>query len=175
MEEYLELEAESPVKHDYVAGEIFALAGATDLHNQLALNLVVALWASARVKGFVFASDVKVRMPGDVFYYPDVMLVCEEDADPLVKTKPCFIAEVLSESTESVDRREKLLAYQGLQSVTDYLIVSQRDVACERFTRDEQGWTRATFGAGETIELVSLGLSLDMAEIYEEIELDASG
>ena len=143
VEEYLELEAKSPVKHDYVAGEIFALAGTTDRHNQLALNLVVALWASAKAKGCrVFASDVKVRTPGDVLYYPDVMVVCAEDTDPLVKTKPCITAEVLSKSTELVDRREKLVAYQSIETLQAYLLIASAEERLEHYVRRENGWAR---------------------------------
>ena len=168
VEEYLELEAKSPVKHDYVAGEIFALAGTTDRHNQLALNLVVALWASARAKGCrVFANDVKVRTPGDVFYYPDVMVVCEEDPDPLVKTKPCILAEVLSKSTELVDRREKLMAYQGVPTLQAYLLVGSVEERLESYVKQEDGWVREVVTNEDTIHLPCLDLSLSLADIYD--------
>ena len=165
VEEYLELEADSSVKHDYVAGEVFALAGTTDRHNQLALGLVVKLWASAREKGCrVFASDMKVHTPSDAFYYPDVMVVCEEDADALVKTKPCLLAEVLSKSTESVDRREKLLAYQSIPTLQTYLIISSVEERLEHYVRQEGGWMREVIE--DTFHLPRLDLTLNLADIY---------
>jgi len=166
VEAYLALEAESPVKHEYVAGEIFALAGTTDIHNQIALNIVVKLWESARKAGCrVFASDIKLRTPDDVFYYPDVMVVCEEDPDPRVKTKPCLIVEVLSQTTETTDRREKLFAYQGIPSLQAYILVASEARRVERYVREAGGWMHEV--AGEEVDFPCPGLSLRLEEVYE--------
>lgn len=167
--EYLELEAESPVKYEYVGGEVFALAGTTDRHNQLALNLVVKLWDAARKVGCrVYASDVKVRTPNDAHYYPDVMVLCEDDSNPLVKTKPCLIVEVLSPSTEVVDRREKLFAYQGLASLQAYVLVASETQRVERYYRAPQGWMYER--AADEVAFPCPGVTLSLAEIYEGLE-----
>lgn len=168
VEDYLEREAESPIKHDYIAGEVFALAGTTDRHNQLALSLVVKLWASAKAKGCrVFASDMKVRTPRDAFYYPNVMVVCEEDVDPLVKTKPCLIIEVLSKSTEVVDRREKLAAYQSLATLQSYVLVASDVEQVEFYARDSNHWVREVVTDEHDLNLPCLDLSLSLNDVYE--------
>lgn len=168
--EYLRLEAESPVKYEYVGGEVFALAGTTDKHNQLALNLVVKLWDAARRKGCrVFTSDVKVRTPSDAHYYPDVMVVCKNDPDPLVKSKPCLIVEVLSPSTEVVDRREKLFAYQGVPELQAYVLVASETRRVERYYRTAseaaQGWMYEL--AADEVAFPCPGVTLSVEEIYE--------
>lgn len=164
--EYLELEAESPVKYEYVGGEVFALAGTTDRHNQLALNLVVKLWDASRKAGCrVYASDVKVRTPSDAHYYPDVMVVCEDDPDPLVKTKPCLLVEVLSPSTEAIDRREKLFAYQGIPELQAYILVASDAARVERYYRAPQGWMYER--TADTVAFPCPGVTLSLAEIYE--------
>lgn len=169
VEAYLALEQESPVKYEYVGGEVFALAGATDRHNQLALNLVVKLWDAARKAGCrVYASDVKVRTPTGAHYYPDVMVLCEDDPDPLVKTKPCLLVEVLSPSTEVVDRREKLFAYQGLASLQAYVLVASETQRVERYYRAPQGWMVER--AADEVEFPCPGVTLSLAEIYEGLE-----
>ena len=176
--EYLAAERDAEVRHEYVDGVLFAMTGASRTHNLIATNLTIALGSRLRGTGCrVASSDMKVRLAeGRRYYYPDLVVSradARDEPDDYTETRPVMLVEILSDSTEQTDRRERLLAYQGLPSVTDYLIVSQRERSCERFTRDERGWTRATFGPGETIELVSLGLSLDVAEIYEELALDA--
>ncbi len=168
VEEYLEFEAKSPVKHDYVAGEVFALAGTTDIHNQLALNLVVKLWASARARGCrVFASDMKVRTPRNALYYPDVMVVCDEDDNPLVKTKPCLIIEVLSKSTELIDKREKLEAYQSIPSLQTYALVASEGQQVDYYAKREGTWLREVVTDENNLYLACLDLSLSLADIYE--------
>ena len=110
----------------------------------------------------------------DVRHEPDLVVSCtdrRDEPDRYTETRPVLLVELPSRSTEQTDRREKLLAYRAIPRVVDYLIVLQDATRCERFTRDADGWTRATFGAGETIELASLGLSLTVAEVYEDVAL----
>ena len=172
VEEYLELEAELTEKHEYAAGELFATAGGTERHSQPTLNLVVKLWAKARAKGCrVFASDMKVRVPNNVFSYPDVMVVCEDgDDEPLYKTQPCLITEVLSPNTEVIDRREKLQAYQQVPSLQAYLLVSTETPRVEGYYRREAGWVYEASEGMETTNEVSFpcpGLTLSLEAIFE--------
>ncbi len=108
--EYLDMEAESSVKHEYLAGEVYAMPGASERHNRIALNVAYRFRTAARGGPCgVYISDMKLRIQTQSsFYYPDVMLTCQADDDPpLYKTAPCIVVEVLSPSTAAIDRREK--------------------------------------------------------------------
>ena len=173
-DEYLALERDSEVRHEYVDGRLFAMGGASRPHTLIATNLVTALRTRLRGSGCrVSSSDMKVRLAdGRRYYYPDLVVSCNdprEEPDAYTETRPTLVVEILSPSSESTDRREKLVEYQALPSVADYLILSQDAPALERFERDGDGWTRATLGAGETIELAALGLSLPVDELYEDV------
>ena len=171
--EYLELERGSEVRHEYVDGVLFAMGGASREHGLIATNLVAAIRPHLRGSGCrVTASDMKVRLAeGRRYYYPDLVVSCADrrgEPDRYTETRPVLLVEILSPTTAATDRREKLVAYQALPAVVDYLIVSQESVSAELFTRDEEGWTHATFGAGETIELASIGLALGMDAVFED-------
>lgn len=116
VEDYLAGEIDSPVRHEYVGGEIYARAGASDRHNRIAINLTSRL--DAHLAGdacAVFMSGMKVRVAPTVFYYPDVVVACDPPgADPYVRVDPRLVVEVTSPSTERVDRHEKRLAYTQL-------------------------------------------------------------
>ncbi len=170
VEEYLETERCSPVKREYVQGRVYALAGASDRHVRLAGNLYALLWQAARGGPCrVYTSDMKLRVGPDRFYYPDVMVVCDpDDTEPYYKTRPCFVAEVLSPATEAVDRREKLLAYQEVPSLRGYLLVDPERVHGEYYRRDSEGrWWRVELAGGGTVPVDSLGVGLDLGEVYE--------
>jgi Uma2 family endonuclease len=170
VEEYLALEEESTVRHEYVAGMIHAHAGATKRHYRIALNIATRLVEAARGGSCrVYSSDVKLRAADDVFYYPDVMVVCgPENDEPLYEDAPCLIVEVVSPGTESVDRREKAFTYRKIPSLYAYLIVDQDRRWVERHWRDEHGEWRQGGVADEgfvPIPCPETRLSLD--EIYE--------
>jgi len=131
-EEYLHLEARSPVRHEYVSGEVFAMTGGTLRHNAIAVNLVAALRAHLRnTPCRVFINDVSVRVAkANAYYYPDLLVSCGREAQALDLESgevedAALIIEVLSEGTEATDRREKLLAYRTLASLSEYALISQ--------------------------------------------------
>ena len=172
--DYLAGERDSDVRHEYVDGRLFAMGGASLAHTLLVTNLVTALRNRLRGSGCrVSSSDMKVRLAdGRRYYYPDVVVSCNdrrEEPDAYTSTRPALVVEILSPSSESTDRREKLVEYQSLPSIVDYLILSQDVPLLERFERDGEGWTRAEFGVGEAVELGALGLSLPMDELYEDV------
>lgn len=125
IDEYLELEKESPVRHEYVGGEIFAMAAASDRHNRVAGNIYALLWPALRGGPCrIYMSDMKVQISDDQVFYPDVMVTCDpDDTGEYVKKRPCLIVEVLSPSTASIDRREKLVAYRRLESLQAYIVL----------------------------------------------------
>ncbi|HEV2129193.1 MAG TPA: Uma2 family endonuclease [Thermomicrobiales bacterium] len=126
VETYLELEKDADVRHDEcVGGRLYAMTGTSRRHNTIAFNIARKLADAAEgTPCRVYMSDVKVRTPDDAFYYPDVIAACEpEPDDPYVEHQPCLLVEVVSPSTESIDRREKLAAYKKIPPVKSYLIV----------------------------------------------------
>ncbi len=175
-EEYLEMEAESPVKHEYVAGQTFALAGASDAHNIIAGNIHALIRAALRGSGCrVYLAEMKVWIEEiKAFYYPDVMATCEPfDPKSVFKNRPFLIVEVLSPSTKSTDRREKLSAYGHLDSVREYVVVYQDRRRIEAHRKDTLGnWQTVVLGEHDELQLDSLPagpLILTMAQIYEDV------
>jgi Uma2 family endonuclease len=183
-EEFLVFEEASPTKHELVAGYVFdwnggeirGLAGATERHNRIAGNIFGHLWNAARGGSCrVYGSDMRLRASTNG-YYPDIQVVCDPtDSDQQFTTRPCLIVEVLSPSTASVDRREKLLEYQSLDSLRAYLIVWTSERRCLLHYRDdEQGWTSAFHGPDGNMALPCPELRLTLDEIYEGVELEGS-
>lgn len=138
VDDYLRLEERGENRHEYVKGVVYAMLGGTARHNMITSAISSAL--RERLKGTsctVCMSDVKVQV-GDIFYYPDVMAVCERvDPDSLYQTQPVLLVEALSHATESKDRLEKLVAYQSNPSVKEYALVSQDKVSIDIYRRHE--------------------------------------
>ena len=169
--EYLAVERETDVRHEYVDGVLFAMVGASRRHNLLSTRLSARLFA--HLDGGpcrVTSSDMKVRLAeGRRYYYPDLLVSRSDPAaepDEYTETQPSLIVEILSDSTEQTDRREKLVAYRSIPSLVDYLIVSQTEPAVEHFSRDGESWARAAFGPGESVALDSVGFVLEVDDPY---------
>lgn len=175
-EEYLEFEEQSRIRHEYIAGEIFAMTGVTKRHNRIAGNLYYA--CAGHLRGGpcdIYMSDVKVkiRVNRDTHaYYPDLMVVCGRDPqEDRYVADPKLIVEVLSTSTAGVDRHEKRVAYREIPTLEEYVIVAQESVEVTIYRRAED-WRPRVLGSLEaSIELVSIGLALRLAEVYEGEEL----
>ncbi len=174
---YLDGEQDSDIRHEYVAGQVFAMASASEGHNRISLNLAFHLRTATRgTHCGVFISDMKVKVAAhESFYYPDVLLTCDSgDNDPLYKQAPCLIAEVLSPSTELIDRREKLIAYRALPSLRHYLLIAQDRRCVEQYMRDaDGGWRYRVCDAEGIIELDCQPLrpTLTLADLYEDVVL----
>jgi Uma2 family endonuclease len=180
-DEYLRLEAGSPVKHEYLNGEIFAMTGATLRHNVIAGNLFAALRAHLRdTPCRAFITDVRVRVAkANAYYYPDLLVTCAREAGALdlasvTVDDPILVVEILSGGTEATDRREKLLAYRMLPSLAEYVLVSQDQARVEiHRRRGDIGWEKIEYSGAETVELASVKLALGMREIYEGVPIEA--
>ncbi len=175
VEDYIEGELHSEVKHEYLGGEVYAMAGASDAHNLIVGNLFAALHRHLRGGPCrVFMSDMKVRiqnMRDDYFYYPDVMVACRaEDKARYWREQPKLLVEVLSESTERVDTREKLFAYQTIADLEEYVVLAQDRREATVFRRSGGEWFSVKVAGDGLLELVSVGLSVGLAEIYEGVE-----
>lgn len=171
VEEYLERERSSAVRHEYLAGRLFAMAGTSDVHNTIALNVAAELRAQLRGGPCrVFISDMKLRIAtADTFYYPDVFVTCDPaDGERYFKERPRVIFEVLSPGTEATDRREKHLVYGQLESLRDYVLVSQDAQEVEHFRRQSANtpWDLRVHGPDAVVSLPSIGAELSVSEIY---------
>lgn len=171
--DYLEGEKISPVKHEFVDGEVFAMAGTSDNHNRIAGDIYTALAVHLRDSPCEpFASDIKVRAAENVFSYPDILVSCEENPEsPYFRNQPILIVEITSPSTASIDRREKLLFYLQMPSVREYMIVSQAKPAVEVHRRQPDA-RRITYyfnEPDEIVELTSVNLALPLTEIYRRV------
>lgn len=157
IKEYLEGEKTSDVRHEYVAGAVYAMVGASGLHNLLTLAIAASLRQHLRGSPcHVFMSDMKVRVE-DAFYYPDVVVVCGTiDVGASYQTVPTLVVEVLSESTEARDRLEKRLAYQSLESLKEYVLVTQDKMRVEIYRRVEDGWQLETYSYGDRVRFASI-------------------
>ncbi len=178
--EYLRLEAQSPVRNEYVAGEIFAMTGGTLRHNMLAGRLYSRFQIALEgTPCRAFINDVRVQVEKhNAHYYPDIVVDCPragERLDLTVSTAalPILIVEVSSTRTEATDRREKLLAYRTLASMQEYVLVSQHRMRVEIHRRSgDIGWSLVEYGPGDDVELTAVGLKLGMSELYEGTEID---
>ena len=171
--EYLEAESFSQIRHEYLNGQVFGMTGGSRQHNAITLNIATQLRTRLRGSGCqVFASDMKVRIETDnVFYYPDVVVTCKaQDTEKFFLTKPCLIVEVLSPSTENIDRREKLLTYKKIEDLQEYVLVSQDDIEVELYRKDkDDNWVKYILTKNDSVTLNSVKLELTMGEIYEDV------
>lgn len=172
-EEYLAFEEKSDAKHEYLAGQIYAMVGVKDVHNLIAGNIYSQLRTKLRGGPYrVFVSDVKVQVEkANAFYYPDIFVTCDpRDTDPYIKRHPCLIVEVISPSTEATDRREKLVNYRTLESLEEYLLVSQEQKLIDVYRKEAGGgWGVDTLTEGDVVQLMSLGVEFALAEVYEDV------
>lgn len=171
--EYCELEREAAVKHEYLRGEVFALAGGTLEHGRLSARVIHLLSRELDARPCrVFSSDVRVRIEAtDLDTYPDASVVCgeprtsEQDSNALLN--PVLVVEVLSDSTEAYDRGEKASHYRRNPSVQAYLLVSQHQPRLELQVRRSDGsWALLEAGPGETLAIEPLAIELRVDEVY---------
>jgi Uma2 family endonuclease len=181
VEEYFRFEEDSPIRHEYVAGEVYAMSGATARHNLIA-GTIFGLLLGAEGDGpcRVFMNDMRVEVAGDRYYYPDVAVICSPIAElDVVARGPCVVVEVTSPSTARIDRGEKLEAYRRIPTLRAYLVVDHRRRRVERHSRDAPSdeWVREEI-AGESemaVTVPCLDVSLTLDAIYRRVELPAVG
>lgn len=175
--DYLRGEETAASKHELVGGEIYAMAGASERHNRIALNIAFHLRGATRGKPCrAFMADMKLRLAGGTsYYYPDAMLVRDPaDDHPIYKQSPCFIAEVLSPATAAVDVREKWAAYRGLASLRYYLLVDSERLWAKVFFRDAQdAWFEQGLSADDRGDVACdrTRLTLTLDDLYEDTGL----
>ncbi len=177
VEEYLKFEQDGEIRHEYVAGQIYAMTGSSREHNLIATNIISLLRPHLRGGSCrAFVSDMKVKIKAnnqkaDLFYYPDVVVTCDpQDRKRYFLTSPCLVIEILSPSTQTTDKREKRINYQTIDSLQEYVLVSQDEIKVEIYRKNEQGdWTVETLAKDNNLQLDSVGLTLMMTDIYEDV------
>ena len=174
---YLDWEAGQPEKHEYLDGEVFAMAGASDAHVTLAGNVFMALRNHLRGGPCsVFISDMKLRVEADnAFFYPDVFVTCAESdrAHSHYKAAPSLVVEVLSPTTSAYDRAAKFAAYRKLPSLREYALVDTERLSIDLFRRDETGhWVLYPSEGGDTGGVASVGLSVPVDRVYEDVNME---
>ncbi|MBI2073542.1 MAG: Uma2 family endonuclease [Gemmatimonadetes bacterium] len=178
LEEYLAFEEQSPLRHEFIAGEVFAMSGATTRHNLIVLNIAQTFRAVARAHGCrVFAEAVKLRAAVDRVYYPDVVVACGPAAEvELIVEEPSVVVEVTSPATRGTDRREKLDAYQRIPSLRMYLIVEQRWRKLIAYQRDATGeWLRVELEGEGEIVVPPMQVRLTLDQIYDDVPMPPIG
>jgi Uma2 family endonuclease len=179
-QEYLELERKAEIKSEYIDGEMFAMSGVTREHNRIVINIATNL--NMQFEGRpceVYASDLRTKVSHTGSYvYPDVIALCgepqfeDEHFDTLLN--PQLIIEVLSESTESYDRGKKFAHYRTIDSLQEYILVSQMECRVERFSNQEDGSWRYSENTDlmGSIEFTSVACRLSLASIYERVDFE---
>jgi Uma2 family endonuclease len=176
IDDYLAGELDSTIKHEYLGGVVYAMAGARNLHNRVATNTLVAL--GTRLRGrpcqpFNPDTKIRVRLPTQTrFYYPDASVVCRPNPDDdSYQDEPAAIAEVLSERTRRIDEGEKKDAYLTIPSLNVYLLVEQEAPLVTVFRRTETGFVREVHqGLDAVIPLPEIDIVLPLAEIFAGVE-----
>lgn len=169
--DYLAGEESAELRHEYLAGTVYAMSGASVRHNAICLNLAAALHRHlAGGPCRVTINDVKVRIKilnDDYFYYPDVMVACRpEDNASHYREQPCVLVEVMSETTERTDRREKLLAYREIPALEAYVLIAQENATVLIYRR-AAGWLPEQLDGDGVLRLPSLDFSLPVSALYE--------
>ncbi|MBD2034551.1 Uma2 family endonuclease [Leptolyngbya sp. FACHB-321] len=173
-EAYLQMEENSPVKHEYIDGEAYAMAGASDPHVTIAGNLFALLRSHVRGTGCrVYIADMKARLEAlNRFYYPDILVTCDphDQENTTYKCFPKLIVEVLSDSTEAFDRGDKFADYQTLDSLQEYVLISTKRQRVECFRRNEAGlWVLQSYTAQQNFRLESINFEGAIADLYEDV------
>jgi Uma2 family endonuclease len=176
VEAYLVAEANSPIKHEYRDGYIYAMAGASDAHVTISLNIGAIFKNYLRGSGCrAYLSDMRVNVSArNSYYYPDVMVTCDPRDRELTyyKQYPCLIIEVLSPSTEAFDRGDKFTDYQQLESLQEYILVSHTRQRIDYFQKSSQGlWILQSYYLGDILQLNSINCSIPVIDIFEDVTI----
>jgi len=179
VDEYFQLEEASPEKHEYVQGEVYAMSGASFVHNQIVSNVHGNIFKHLEDSSCrVFGSDLKIHVKTEsAFVYPDLSIICDgaqflEGRNDIV-TNPSVLIEVLSESTEAYDRGKKFMLYRQIPSLKEYIIIASTWLSVERFRKNEQGaWELNEYNQLENAVLIeTIHFTLPLKNIYRDVQL----
>lgn len=175
VDEYLELEEASDIRHEFLDGMMLAMSGGSFNHNEIAINTRNALKTAAGRNCRGFVSDIRVKTGSGLLTYPDVVLICgnaEQSGPGITATNPVVIGEVLSRSTRNYDLGDKFNHYRSIPSLSDYLLIDQDAIDVEHRWRDGDQWRSARYtNAGDSIALTGVSVTLRLSDLYAGIDL----
>lgn len=175
VEDYLAEELDGPIKHEYVGGVVYAMAGARNTHNIIAGNAFASLHSrlrGRRCRPFNSDTKIRVRLPREMrFYYPDTSVICQPNPQSdAFQDEPVVVFEVLSRATRRTDEGEKKEAYQTIPSLAVYVLLEQESPAAVVYRRSEQGFLREVYqGLEAVIPLSEIETELPLSEVYEGV------
>jgi Uma2 family endonuclease len=177
IQKYLTLERQAEVKSEYFAGEMFAIAGASQRHNLIATNVIRTLGNQLVERNCnVYPSDMRIKILRiNKYTYPDVVVVGgDEQFDDVhndTLLNPTVIIAILSDSTEAYDRGKKFEHYQALESLREYILIAQDPYRLERYVRqDDRTWTYIEFhSADDVVSLPTIGCTLPLKDVYAKV------
>lgn len=177
-EAYLAWEPTQEGRHEYWDGEVVAMSGGTRNHNRISLNFSRLLDDALVDRPCdVYIVDVKVQIePGRKYFYPDVVVTCDErDRDTQIVQFPCLLVEVLSPSTEGIDRGIKFAKYRRSSTLQEYILVQVEQPSVEVFRRSERGqWVLSEYALGDRLYLESVGVELAIADLYRQVQFESN-
>jgi len=170
--DYLDGEKISEIKHEFIDGVVYAMAGASKNHERISLNVSRKFGNHLEDSPCEpFSSDLKVKVDS-AFFYPDVMVVCDnQDSDPYYTESPVIIVEVLSAATRKIDETIKRRAYQSIPSLKEYVLIEQ-DIVDVEVCRRSQGWVSEHYFLDDEVTFEAIDLTLSVADIYQRVEND---
>ncbi|MDQ0964941.1 Uma2 family endonuclease [Flavobacterium sp. W4I14] len=177
IEEYLEMEKTSTVKHEYFQGEVFAMSGASDNHNEIFSNVFIEIGNKLKGKPCrPYGSDKRMNIPENtLFTYPDISIYCNglihSDVDEDTSILPTVIIEILSPSTKNYDKGKKFNLYKDIPSLKEYIMIDSESVSIEAYyVNDKQNWALNQHkGISDRLTLVSMGFDIALSDIYEHV------
>lgn len=171
-DDYLKNELHSEIKHEFIDGCVYAMAGASDNHNKISSNVLVELKTALKKKNsacVAYIADMRLKQ-GSKYYYPDVMVVCNADnKDKYNKTAPVILVEVLSDSTRKKDLTTKRFYYQNIPSLKEYVLIEQ-DKAEIQVCRRKEHWQSRYYYLGDEITFESIGVTISVEDIYYQVD-----
>jgi Uma2 family endonuclease len=170
-EDYVRFETTSDVRHEFVDGNLFVIAGGLKRHNFVTGMLYAKLLPIAVARGcYTYFADVITRMPSGKGYYPDILVTCDSSIDTnRVVYRPNILIEVLSQSTEAIDRGEKWEQYQTIPSLEQYVLISQNEPVAEVFSRTDGKWLYERFTEDAKLIFSSLKLEIVLSDLYQNL------
>lgn len=173
--EYLTAENDGTWRHEFINGVMFAMAGASERHNLIRSRLTATLLGHVAQDCRVFDAEMKLHIKDNAderYYYPDVFVSCDpNDRDPYSRNTAVLVVEVLSPSTERIDRFEKFEAYKSIPSLLEYGLLTQDSIELELFRR-RTDWQREFYQQDNTVTFESVGLTINVSSLYRGIDFD---
>ena len=172
VEEWRELEQQSEIKHEYIGGYIYAMAGGSLAHGYISTRVIRHLEDGLGNRScMVYNSDVVARLSSERYTYPDATVTCDQRDRPSKKLReikaPSVIVEVLSDTTEAYDRGEKFGYYRECPTVQEYVLENTKRQLVEVYHRTQEGWILHVYKPGDEIELTSIDVHFPLAALYE--------